>query len=351
MALEQHFPGDRLSRRELRHFLLKAHADLWVYVEDGKVLGDAIVLYRRGFASARLYSLVVDPSARGRGVAAALLQQAEKAALDVGCVLMRLEVREDNHAAIRLYQQHGYQIVGHAADYYEDHSSAIRMRKALIPQPPPDLRPVPYYPQSLDFTCGPAALMMAMKSLGLDVALSRGLELQLWREATTVFMMSGYGGCSAHGLGVAALRRGLAATVYSRDEAIPFLDTVRSAEKKEVISLSHAQFLEEFAQLGGRTIIKNFTVQDVIAELEQGALPLVLISTYRLYGEKMPHWLLVVGYDRNFLYLHDPYIPEGTDRADSINLPLRREDFERVSRFGKARHRYMLAVSRPLNTG
>jgi len=131
LALEQFFPGDRLSRRELRYFLLKADAEIWVYDEAGAILGNAVVLYRRGFAGARLYSLVVDPTARGRGVAAALLQHAEKSALDCGCVLMRLEVREDNHAAIRLYEKHGYQVTGRTADYYQDHSSAVRMRKAL----------------------------------------------------------------------------------------------------------------------------------------------------------------------------------------------------------------------------
>jgi len=130
VALEQFFPGDRLSRRKLRYFL-KAHADLWVFEEAGAILGDAVVLYRQGSPAARLYSLIVHPTARGRGVAAALLEHAEQAALDCGCLLMRLEVREDNLAALRLYQKHGYQVIGRTADYYQDHGSAIRMRKEL----------------------------------------------------------------------------------------------------------------------------------------------------------------------------------------------------------------------------
>jgi len=40
-------------------------------------------------------------------------------------------VREDNLAALRLYQKHGYQVIGRTADYYQDHGSAIRMRKEL----------------------------------------------------------------------------------------------------------------------------------------------------------------------------------------------------------------------------
>ena len=33
-------------------------------------------------------------------------------------------------------------------------------------------------------------------------------EMQLWREATTIFMAAGHGGCSGQGLALAATRRG-----------------------------------------------------------------------------------------------------------------------------------------------
>jgi ribosomal protein S18 acetylase RimI-like enzyme len=344
VALEAHFPGDRLTRSSLRHFLSKGHAAVWLYELEGRVIGDAVVLFRRGFHVARLYSLVVDPAWRGQGIARLLLKKAEEEALANDCMALRLEVREDNEAAIGLYQKAGYLVVGRSDDYYEDHSPALRMRKFLTSQPPPELLQVPYYAQTLDFTCGPAALMMVMRYLRPELSLDRGLELQLWREATTIFMTSGHGGCSAHGLGLAALRRGLHATVYARDDAVPFLDSVRDSEKKDVITLSHQDFLRDFTALGGRTVIRDFGVADVLEALNSGGVPLILMSGYRLYREKMPHWLVITGYNQNFIYLHDPYIPEGTGLADSLNLPLRRSDFERASCFGKARHRYMVLI-------
>lgn len=344
LELEQTFSGDRISRDSFRHLLSKAHADVLVCEQDGAILGDAVVLYRRGFQGARLYSLVVHPDARGRGLGAELLAAAEAAALARACVSLRLEVREDNAAAIKLYESRGYSSLGRTADYYQDHSAALRMRKSLMPTPPPNLLSLPYYPQSLDFTCGPAALMMALVYLGADIPFSRETELQLWREATTIFMMSGHGGTSAHGLALAALRRGFPATVYARDEAIPFLDTVRNQEKKEVMSISHQQFLREMAELGGKTIIEDFGVKRVVDALAQGSVPLVLLSGYWFYGEKLPHWVVVTGSGEGFLYLHDPYIPEGVGRADGVHLPLAHNDFERLSRFGKARHRYMVVI-------
>jgi len=343
--LEKSFPGDRLARSALARLLGRESAQLWVAEAGGKVIGDAVVLFRKGFASARLYSLVVRPESRGHGVARALLARAEEGARERGAVAMRLEVREDNGPAIALYRKCGYEVVARTADYYQDRSDALRMQKDFASGGATVLG-VPYYPQSLEFTCGPAALMMAMRYHGYPVPLERWLELALWREATTIFMLSGHGGCSAHGLAVAALRRGFRATVVTRDADVPFLDSVRSEDKKDVIRIAHHTFERDLRDQGGRVELRDFTDRDVVAALERGGLPLVLLSGYRLYAERVPHWVAVTGFDSEHLYLHDPYIPEGAGRADSVHLPLRRDAFDAVSRFGKRRHRAMVVIER-----
>jgi ribosomal protein S18 acetylase RimI-like enzyme len=343
--LESSFPGDRLARGSLARLLGRNSAELWVAESGGEVVGDAVVLFRKGFASARLYSLVVRPESRGRGVARALLAQVEEGARERGAVAVRLEVREDNKPAIALYRKCGYEVVGRTSDYYEDHSDALRMQKRFA-SGGATLLGVPYYPQSLEFTCGPASLMMAMRHHGYPVPLERWLELALWREATTIFMLSGHGGCSAHGLAVAALRRGFQATVVTSDADVPFLDSVRTEDKKDVIRIAHHTFERDLRDQGGRLELRDFDDGDVVAALENGALPLVMLSGYRLYAEKVPHWVVFTGFDAEHLYLHDPYIPEGAGRADSVHLPLRRDAFEAVSRFGKRRHRSMVLVER-----
>src|SRR5690606_30637296 len=210
--------------------------------------------FRSGFRSARLYSMIVSPEHRGRGVARALLAEAEAAARERGSVSLRLEVREDNRPAIALYESEGYEAVGAAPAYYEDGGGAIRMVKRFLPGSS-TLLGVPFCGQTLDFNCGPACLMMAMRHHGYPVPLERWLELTLWREATTVFMTSGHGGCSAHGLAVAALRRGFQATVATRDAGVPFLDSVRSEAKKEVIALAHETFEREIKALGAHVAL------------------------------------------------------------------------------------------------
>lgn len=131
LELEQLFPGDRLDRRGFRHLLLRAHADLWVAVTDGVLLGSAVVLYRRNAPSARLYSLVVAPSARRRGVARRLVRALERASAKRGVRRIHLEVRCDNAAAIRLYPKLGYRPAGRLPRFYEDGQDALRFERVL----------------------------------------------------------------------------------------------------------------------------------------------------------------------------------------------------------------------------
>lgn len=129
--LERYFPSDRLSRASLRHLLRRGHAQIWACGDDGVIVGNAIVLYRRGTDTARCYSLVVHPDHRRRGIARSLLQRAEAAAVKRGCRQMRLEVRPDNRAAIGFYRENGYEAAGEIAGFYEDGADALKMRKRL----------------------------------------------------------------------------------------------------------------------------------------------------------------------------------------------------------------------------
>lgn len=131
-ALEQRcFSGDRLSARQYRRHVGSPSAAVLVARGAGGLLGSAVLLFRRGSRVARLYSIAVDPASRRRGLGAALLIAAEAAAGARGATVLRLEVRQDNAAAIRLYVEHGYQRIGAREGYYEDGSAAWRYERAL----------------------------------------------------------------------------------------------------------------------------------------------------------------------------------------------------------------------------
>lgn len=426
------FESDRISLRQFRYLLTRAHAETWMAEscdvatamtpdvafrvtqtpmgssESGKVVSGALasidrlagyvtVLFSRGTAMARLYSIAVAPQARGSGLSAALVAVAERAALAHESVVLRLEIRPDNVASQRLFKRLGYREFGRYVDFYEDHSDALRLERRLVPARPyrrrcgqpldtsapleadshhPDDadrdreqgarrggtkgqtqggandegsgaasvdrrrmgRDIAFYAQTLDFTCGPASLMMAMHALGADVTFDRRLELRVWREATTIFMTSGLGGCGPYGLALAALRRGFDVRLRLRDDHIAFFDSVRSAEKKEVIRLVQEDMRAELEAAGVPILFERLTAQELANEVADGAVPVVLISSARIYGERFPHWVVVTDVDDHFIYVHDPFVDrdEGETETDCMHLPIARREFDRMLRYGRA---------------
>ena len=132
VALENRcFDDDRISRRQFRHLLTRGHAALFVASDDGVLIGSLVVLFSRGTATARLYSIAIAPEARGRGIAKKLVERAEQEAWANERVWMRLEIRKDNDASIGLFESLGYRRFGSHIDYYADHMDAWRYEKAL----------------------------------------------------------------------------------------------------------------------------------------------------------------------------------------------------------------------------
>src|SRR5690554_4446008 len=325
VQLEQRcFSEDRISRRSFKRFLEQPRDRLIVAQQASELVGYCLVLMNAATRLARIYSIAVSPSARGRGVGEKLVREAEKEAVDADRILMRLEVREDNTGAINLYKRLGYRQFGTYRDYYEDHGNALRFeRRILYYEPSREFLPVPYYPQTTEFTCGPSALIMAMAALDEQQPLSTLEELKIWREATTIFMLAGHGGCGPHGLALSAWHRGFEASAWISQEGALFKDTVRNEDKKRVLELVHEGFLHDI----GRTDI----------QLHQGRIPVILISTWQLNRSRVPHWVTVCAIDEDFVYLHDPEIDteEGETVADKQYLPIDRRVFDKMSRYGR----------------
>ena len=344
------FESDRLTRRQFRYMMTRARART-LLAEDatGYLLGYVLVLFSKGTSVARLYSIAVDREARGQGVGRALVGAAEAAAWEQDRAYMRLEIRRDNLASQALFEGLGYRRFGVLSDYYEDHMEALRYEKALAPGLMPVLQRVPYYEQTLDFTCGSSSLMMAMQALKPDLVLDRKLELRIWREATTIFMTSGHGGCGPFGLALAAHRRGFEVEVYVNSPGAPLVDSVRSPEKKEVMRLVHEDMQEEVRRLGIPVHYASLGLGGLAERFDAGAVPMVLISSYRIYQEKFPHWVVVTGFDKHFVYVHDPFVDyeRGEVPLDSMNMPIQREEFGRMSRYGRAGLQAVVLVSVP----
>lgn len=100
-----------------------AQNHLWVAELDGTVAGVAALTTDQDAEYAQAdwdvtepalvtHRLAVDPAAQGKGVALALLKQAEKQAVAQGLQVLRVDTNSENAATQRLFPKLGYQFAG-----------------------------------------------------------------------------------------------------------------------------------------------------------------------------------------------------------------------------------------------
>lgn len=127
---ERCFPAaDRFSRRIWQHLLGPAarnkSAITMVAERDGELIGAVNALLRRGSRVIRLYTLAVDPTARGLGLANHLV-----ASLITNCPArcdrVSLEVGAANPAR-GLYARWGMEVTAELPGYYHDGAPGVRM--------------------------------------------------------------------------------------------------------------------------------------------------------------------------------------------------------------------------------
>lgn len=99
----------------------------------GEVTGFAVARFLLALdeAEAEVESIVVDPGQRRNGIGSRLLEKLIKVAREVGAALIRLEVRESNEAAIRLYKRMGFTAAGLRKGYYSGTENAVLMNLEL----------------------------------------------------------------------------------------------------------------------------------------------------------------------------------------------------------------------------
>lgn len=344
------FRTDRFTPRSFRYLLSEANAVTLVDEDKSRrIRGYTMVLFHEGTSLARLYSLAVDPREQGKGIGRALLRASFEVAVKHGAAYMRLEVREDDKRTQALYESEGFHSFDTHPQYYEDDVGAIRMEKKLGPARDPRLARVRYYAQSLDFTCGPAAVLMAMHALDPKITVDRTAELQLWRESTTIFMTAGHGGCSPYGLALAAHRRGFAVDLYVSGGSVLFVDSVRSEAKKKVVQLVQQDFVAELRSTPVTITYRPLSLSAMREAFDEGGIPIVLVSIWRLTREKQPHWVVVTGFDDRFVYVHDPNVDEEDNETplDRMQIPIPLKDFARMARYGRSQQKAALIIRRP----
>jgi predicted double-glycine peptidase len=167
---------------------------------------------------------------------------------------------------------------------------------------------LPYYNQSTGFTCGAASLLMAMKSLDKAAPFDRIHELQVWREANTVFMGKGHAGSSPYGIALAAWRRGFHAEIWLSHPG-PILAYYQSnpdwLKAGRLVQEADARTVRD---LGMPITRRKWGVADLAEARGAGAIPIVLVTTKAFHGDHGPHWVVFADSDAEQVYINDPWI-------------------------------------------
>jgi [ribosomal protein S18]-alanine N-acetyltransferase len=115
------------------HFLFQLHHPdpcNWVAVSDGLIC--AYINCCKWNNELHLNNLAVLEEHRKKGVAQSLLGHMEEYAKERKLKIIKLEVNENNHAALELYNKNGFIRTGYIPDYYDNESSAaLIMSKQL----------------------------------------------------------------------------------------------------------------------------------------------------------------------------------------------------------------------------
>lgn len=126
------FNQEAFTKQQIIYLLKDCNSTGLVARANGEIVGFAIarVDVQGNTVYGHILTVDVAPDYRGKGIARRLLSEIEGMLRNKGVLECRLEVREGNLAALRLYQQLGYMKVG-KLDMYYGNAHGLYLKKTL----------------------------------------------------------------------------------------------------------------------------------------------------------------------------------------------------------------------------
>ncbi|WP_165215704.1 peptidase C39 family protein [Schaalia sp. ZJ1691] len=162
-----------------------------------------------------------------------------------------------------------------------------------------------YERQKTEFTCGPAAGIMALDAQGHQPTDGIDAELSIWREATY------FGGSDHFGLALSLADRGARVDVLA-DVAGPLIGMsgscalIPGSQRQYIFNDHHKRALNA----GVTERIGEFSLVDIDRALDDGQVVVLLVDLHDITGEDVPHWILVWGRTEGAYLVHDPWSDE-----------------------------------------
>jgi ribosomal-protein-alanine acetyltransferase len=126
------FGTEAFTKQQIAGLLADYNSISLVAKENNNVVGFIMgsLRFEGNVLTGHILTVDVSPGCRKRGVGARLLRKMESLFREKGVKVCRLEVREDNVAALSLYRKLGYRKVTMLKNYYGE-AHGIYLRKAL----------------------------------------------------------------------------------------------------------------------------------------------------------------------------------------------------------------------------
>jgi len=129
---KQCFEQEAFTKQQLAYLIADYNTIGLTAIVNGEIAGFALarVNIRRNVMFGHTLTIDVAPAYRRMGIAQKLLYEIETILRGRGIKECRLEVRENNVAALNLYQKLGYTKVGNLENYYGD-AHGLYLKKIL----------------------------------------------------------------------------------------------------------------------------------------------------------------------------------------------------------------------------
>lgn len=114
------FEKEAFTKKQMIQLLTEYYSISLIAKENDKIEGFIIgtLYFERSAMIGHVLTIDVSPTQRRKGIGAKMLQEIERIFKERGAKTCYLEVREDNAAALGLYEKLGYRKVGKLENYY-----------------------------------------------------------------------------------------------------------------------------------------------------------------------------------------------------------------------------------------
>jgi len=195
------------------------------------------------------------------------------------------------------------------------------------------------YPQTSYFTCGPAALLTAMKNLNKKINLTPLDEFLIWKEANTIFMGEGHPGCGTYGLGCSSIKRGFNTEIYTnvKTNELLFDDCITDKQEKNVYKQMEEEDRRAYVEAGGIIHFKKIAAKTIQKKLNNSHLALTLIDDPHI--KNGAHWVTLITSNEDTITCFNPYAEK------EFLTSIKTKDFDNYFSYGKNKKQAFLLLN------